>query len=145
MLEVLQPVHVSIHCTSFCSHGILAHIHVFSFIFFPFLLAIIPGFLIFHHFLLISFYSHLSSSHFFLSASTPVALLSVCDLLLPTTNAHSLVHRHTEGEYQKKTRSPWDRFWRLVPADLATGISRAHGSSIFEVKVLSCDPAATSV
>lgn len=30
------------------------------------------------------------------SVSTPVALLSSCDLLLSTTNTHSLFHRHTE-------------------------------------------------
>lgn len=55
-----------------------------------------------------------------LSVSTPVALLSVCDLLLSTTNIHSLLHRH-RGEVSGEARSLCDSYWPLVPADPTRG------------------------
>lgn len=96
----------------------LISLHVFSFIFFLFLLAIIAGFPIFHHFLLNTFYSYLSHCQFHCLVFPHLLLISLCDLLCPTTI--TLTHRRYIDVERLRAFGTFV-LRRLVPADLRRG------------------------
>lgn len=73
-------------------------LHVFSFIFLLFLLAIIPGFPIFHYFLLITFHSCLSYCQFHCLVFPHLLLIFLSVIYCIPLQTHS--HTHT-GDLEK--------------------------------------------
>ncbi len=81
-------------CTSLCPLNFCISLHVFSFIFFLFLLAIITGFPIFHYFLLITFHSYRSYCQFHCLVFPHLLLIRLSVIYCFPLQTHSHTHSH---------------------------------------------------